>query len=406
MSLPNPELLDIDAGARNGGVVLLTVGRNSRSVNKTSDFEAVMAIDRNGEIVWYREFDFGLMDCRLSRQETLLVMGSDGRAVELGFDGSIRQQWYCRPRFPDGLDGTALATEKFHHTLCEIEADRYLTLSVEHRPLDRPDRSWTHLMADTVLIFERDGTIVTEFCLADILDTDRACYGDKAPYWSNQGWPQTRDWSHGNCAIVDDRDGGLLLSLRHQDCVVKVSPAGELIWILGDPAGWTDDLKTSLLTIKGGRPFYHQHDLSFTAAGELLLFDNGTAGAVPPSSEQPIEDCESFGLAYAIDETSGTATETWRYGGPDLPYSHYVSGVCEMPNGNRFLACTGLCHRADGGREALPPRGIGSIVLKEVTPEGVVVYHARIRDPLATPGRGWNGFRPQYLPETLAGRLC
>ncbi len=32
-----------------------------------------------------------------------------------------------------------------------------------------------------------------------------------------------------------------------------------------------------------------------------------------------------------------TAAETWRYGGDDIPYSMYVGGVGEMPNGSRFM---------------------------------------------------------------------
>ena len=37
-----------------------------------------------------------------------------------------------------------------------------------------------------------------------------------------------------------------------------------------------------------------------------------------------------------------TAAETWRYGGDDIPYSMYVGGVGEMPNGSRFIASTGV----------------------------------------------------------------
>ena len=98
-----------------------------------------------------------------------------------------------------------------------------------------------------------------------------------------------------------------------------------------------------------------------------------------------------------------TATETWRYG--DIPYSHYVSGVCETPNGNRFVACTGLCHAPDGACVEIPPQGVGSIALKEVSPDGDVVFHAEIRDAAAALDRGWNGFRPEYLPRELSDRL-
>ena len=403
MKPPKLDIKALAAARRNDGVVLLTVGRSTRAIRKVSEFEAVIAIDRYGEIVWRREFDFCIMDCRRSASDTLLVMGTDGRAVEIGLDGTLLRQWYCSPRFPEGLDGIPLETGKLHHTIAEPEPGRLLSLSVEHLPLECPDGEWTHFMGDTVVLFDRDGRIEQEISLAGILDLRRMCYGSDAPYWANQGWPRTRDWTHGNCAIVDPSDGGILVSLRHQDCVIKIRRDGELAWILGDPNGWREAQAGKLLKIDGGRPFYHQHDLSFTSNGDLMLFDNGTAGAAPPAPEQPIAERRSFALAYAVDERAMTATETWRYG--DIPYSHYVSGVCEMPNGNRFIACTGLCHAADGARVEIPPQGVGSIVLKEVSPNGDVVFLAEIRDAAAAPDRGWNGFRPEYLPRELSDRL-
>ena len=59
------------------------------------------------------------------------------------------------------------------------------------------------------------------------------------------------------------------------------------------------------------------------------------------------------------------------------PYSHYVSGICETPNGNTFVACTGLCHAPDGARVEILPQGVSSIALKEVSPDGDAVFHVR-----------------------------
>ncbi len=82
-----------------------------------------------------------------------------------------------------------------------------------------------------------------------------------------------------------------------------------------------------------------------------------------------------------------------------------MSGGCETPSGNRFLACTGLCHIPAGARVEFPPQGIGSIVPKEVASGNEVVFNAWIRDAEAAPDRGWNGFRPEYLPREFARRL-
>lgn len=392
------EIKHLNSAKRNDGVVLMTVGRNTRAVNKTSEFEAIIAIDREGKIVWQRELHYVLMDCRQSKQNSLLVMGTPGWAAELSMDGEIIHEWFCVDRFPDGFDGIGLNTLKLHHTITELSNGLLASISIEHLPLQEPSAEWTHLMGDTICLFERDGTIQKEISLANILDIERHTWDSKVPYWRLQGFDKTLDWSHANCLIEDPKDGGYLLSLRHQDAVIKVNQAGELVWILGDPTGWTGKWQEKLLKIDGGRPFYHQHDLSFTRAGELMLFDNGTSGAFPPKSRQPIEERESFVLCYTIDEESMTATETWRFGGAEMPYSHYVSGVCELPNGNRFIACSGIKHDLDGNRVEIPPQGIGSIEFFEVTPEKQVVFHAVIADPDAVPDGGWHGFRPEFVP--------
>ncbi|MEM8859887.1 MAG: aryl-sulfate sulfotransferase [Chloroflexota bacterium] len=394
---PLLDIKQIEAVKRNDGVILMTVGRNTRSIRKTSEFEAIIAIDRWGKIVWQREMDFCLMDCRQSRQGTLLVMGTSGRAAELSLDGEILREWFCVDRFPDGFNGIPLNTMKLHHTITELSSGLLASLSIEHVPLQSPSAEWTHLMGDTIVIFDRDGKIHNEISLAQILDTKRHTFDSTVPYWRMQGFDKTLDWSHANCLIEDPNDGGYLLSFRHQDAVVKISPDGKLVWILGDPTGWSGKYANKLLQINGGLPFYHQHDLSFTQAGDLMLFDNGTAGAFPPNPRQSIEERESFALCYTIDEAAMTATETWRFGGADLPYSHYVSGVCELPNENRFIACSGIKLDLDGNRVETPPLGVGSIEFFEVTPSKEVVFHAEMADPDAVPEAGWNGFRPEYV---------
>ena len=92
MITPKLDIKICDYDRRNDGVVLMTVGRNTRAINKTSDFEAIIAIDRSGRIVWQLELDLVLMDCRQSQRDTLLVMGTAGEAVELG-RGRLAQCW-------------------------------------------------------------------------------------------------------------------------------------------------------------------------------------------------------------------------------------------------------------------------------------------------------------------------
>ena len=49
--------------------------------------------------------------------------------------------------------------------------------------------------------------------------------------------------------------------------------------------------------------------------------------------------------------------------------------------------------------------GSDRIVLKEVAPDGAVLFEAEMMDPKAGPDQGWNGFRPEYLPADIAAKL-
>ncbi len=401
------EVLASSPQQRDDGLIVLALGRNTRSINSTSEREVIVAIDRTGQVVWQRDMPFGLMDCRLSRSNSLLVMASSGQIAELAPDGSMIGRWYSELYHPDGIDGAiSMPTLKFHHTVNELPDNKLVSLSARLLSGVNGDPDWPDTMVDTVIIFDRDGTVEIEFPLTDILDIDRHTYGQYVPYWPLQGWNGCADWSHGNSVTVDPADDNLIVSLRHQDAVIKVTRTGELIWILSMADGWRPPWSDKLLTIDGGRPFTHQHDVGFTDDGTLLLFDNGTSSAFPPEPVTPLEDRESFALGYRIDAEAMSATEVWRYGGQALPYTSYVGGVTQTPNGNRFIACTGINTLPDGTRPNSPLHGAGSVELFEVVPNGdhgsnqdEIVFHARIEDPTAGADQGWSGFRPQYIPK-------
>ena len=94
------------------------------------------------------------------------------------------------------------------------------------------------------------------------------------------------DWTHTNAILYSPDDGNLIISIRHQNWLVKVdyangSGAGDIIWHLGyqgdfalqggtDPTDW----------------FYAQHGPSFattntTGKFSLILFDNGDDRVFP-----------------------------------------------------------------------------------------------------------------------------
>ena len=148
-------------------------------------------------------------------------------------------------------------------------------------------RETANVVGSTVLLMKRDGTLAGEWKLLDILDPYRVSYGGLGRFWNREGYGHleggTRDWGHANGAIVDPRDGNIIVTIRHQDAVVKFDRDGQLGWILGDHARWSERFRPFLLEPEGAFEWpYHMHAPQITAAGTLMLFDNGNFRAIPP----------------------------------------------------------------------------------------------------------------------------
>jgi hypothetical protein len=125
------------------------------------------------------------------------------------------------------------------------------------------------------------------------------------------------DWTHTNAVIYSPDDGNLIISIRHQNWLVKIDyangkGAGDIIWHLGYQGDFT--------LVGGTDPtdwFYAQHDPSFvttntTGKFSLVLFDNGDDRVFPTgvtcgATGQPPCLYSTIPLLQ-IDETAKTAT--------------------------------------------------------------------------------------------------
>lgn len=152
---------------------------------------------------------------------------------------------------------------------------------------------------------------------------------------------QFPDWTHTNAILYSADDGNLIISIRHQNWLVKVDYAngtgtGNIVWHLGYQGDFT--------LVGGTDPtdwFWAQHGPSFVTSNttgnfSLILFDNGddrvfesgvTCGAsgAPPClySTVPI---------LQLDETAMTAT---LQSNPTTPnYSFFGGNAAVLSNGN------------------------------------------------------------------------
>jgi arylsulfate sulfotransferase len=237
-----------------------------------------------------------------------------------------------------------------HHDIFPTDSGNFFSLSLEEPTVANFPTSETDpnaptqtqkISADAVVEFRADGTVQNIWHLTDLLDTHRIGYDS-----TKIGFPlfDAADWSHSNAVLYDNRDDSIIVSVRHQDSVVKFSRAtGKIKWILGPHDNWGPEFQPYLLT-PVGTPFewqFHQHAPMLTPQGTLLLMDNGNYRASPFDGRTPLQPSDSYGRAveYAIDETAMQVRQVWEYGAtiPWRLYSASQGDADRMPTTGNVL---------------------------------------------------------------------
>jgi hypothetical protein len=142
-----------------------------------------------------------------------------------------------------------------------------------------------------------DGTITT------IVPSFTSLYGSLSGY-------------HPNAIHYHPSDDTYTISDRNPNLFVKVSRQGQLIWQFGGIAPLGNYLP-------GAWSVNHGHHL--LENGNFLFYNNGASFAGDSSTA----------LEFALDETSWTATEVWRY--PISPGSGTLGDAERLPNGNTLV---------------------------------------------------------------------
>lgn len=155
------------------------------------------------------------------------------------------------------------------------------------------------------------------------------------------------DWTHTNAVIYSADDGDLIISMRHQNWLVKIdynngTGTGDILWHLGYQGDFT------LMDAGGGADhdpthwFFAQHGPSFVSTNttgkfSLVLFDNGddrgvtsVVGGTCGVAGQPA--CFSTVPIFDLDETARTATFVIHPTTPD--YSFFGGNAEVLKNGN------------------------------------------------------------------------
>ena len=202
------------------------------------------------------------------------------------------------------------------------------------------------------------------------------------------GWP---DWTHTNAVIYSADDGNLIISIRHQNWLLKLpynngAGSGDAIWRLGyqgdfalvggtDPTDW----------------FYAQHGPSFVTTNtsgqfSLILFDNGNDRFFPSGQVScgvlTTPTCYSTVPLLQLDETAKTATLTFN---PTAPtFSFFGGNAAVLKNGN-----VEYCESAGG------PGTAGDIYEVTQDSSAQTVWHMLVT--------GQNAYRGQRTPSMYPG---
>lgn len=159
------------------------------------------------------------------------------------------------------------------------------------------------------------------------------------------------DWTHTNAVLYSPDDGNIVVSIRHQNWVLKIdyangTGAGDILWELGEGGSFTLE--------NGADPIdwqYAQHGPSFFSTNtsgvfSLGLMDNGDdrifpTGVTCGTTGEPA--CQYTTVpVFQINETAKTAKLTFHQILPAAQYSLWGGNAEQLANGNVEFDLCGL----------------------------------------------------------------
>lgn len=217
--------------------------------------------------------------------------------------------------------GYNLTLDQFHHDITPLPNGHWIILASTEKAFTNLTGipGTTNVLSDAVIDIDENLQPVWVWNAFDHLDINRH------PYL----FP---DWTHSNAVVYSPSDGNLIISMRHQNWVIKVAyndgaGNGNILWHLG--------VQGDFKLVGGSDPIdwnYAQHYPSFFSSNtsgifKLGLMDNGDdrVGCLPTSS------CPYTSIpVFQIDEGAKTATLVENHKLPPATLYSFFGGNTEL----------------------------------------------------------------------------
>ena len=382
-----------DVDRMSPGVTLFDIQRWGVTPPEDEPPGMLVALDEQGEVVWYLGNGLGAGDSRMGQDGSIWFLFAPFGFKQVDLLGNRIQSWAwggpedVRPGGPTIVDSERYDLTSFHHEVAPqpdgniIVFSRYdLDLTdAEQEAICPGDPVDFGIREDLVMEITRDGDIVNEWSLHDVIDPAQVpgrelCAVDFEDY---------RDWAHGNGIVLDRENNQVIVSARHIDQLFAFryaddagGPSGELLWSVG-PNG--------TLPLTGGEQSYGIHAPELQDDGTILLFDNG--------NERP--GGELYSRLVRLEIGADGARQLWEFRTDDLRtgeplYADFLGDADQLPNGNVLGGFGGI------GQEVPPARGRIIEVVPTGSEGGDIVWDVSLPDT-------YTSYRAERLPSLYAG---
>ncbi|MFO0890760.1 MAG: aryl-sulfate sulfotransferase [Isosphaeraceae bacterium] len=283
-----------------------------------------VATDRVGNIVWYYDAAanaFGSVAPSLVPGGTVLLIG--GTLDQQGGGDTLREV---------DLAGHTLRETNIEAVSAQLAALGLPAITDFNHDAQRLPNGYTAVLAESPRTIALRGR-PTEYEGDMVLVLDQNF--QVAWAWDPFRWLNVRrlpplgegpgGWTHANSVAWSPADGNLVVSMRHQDWVIKINYAngtgdGRVLWRLGQGGDFR---------INAASPsawFSHQHDARYINDTTLVLFDNGN------TRRSRNQRARSRVQELVLDERARVATLVVN---ADVGvFAPYTGGAQKLPNGN------------------------------------------------------------------------